>query len=67
MNMDAMDFSMDALKRHVYSNDCYEGLNKVHITTINQEIINPEDTLNYIIHKYNFAEKLRQQNTPNSI
>lgn len=62
MSMDAMDFSMDAVKRHFYTNDCYEKLNKVHIANIEKLTINPEDTLSYIIQKYNLSEKLGKQN-----
>lgn len=54
MSMDAMDFSLDAIKRHLYSNDSYHKLEEVHLADIEKNTLNPEDTLNYIINKYNF-------------
>ncbi|MFA9463343.1 MAG: hypothetical protein ACERKN_03515 [Velocimicrobium sp.] len=56
--MDAVDFSMDAVKRHLYSNDCYEKLKEVHMTNIEKITIDANDTLSYVIQKYSLGEKL---------
>ncbi len=58
MSMDAMDFSMDAVKRHFYTNDCYEKLKEVHMANIEKITIDPDDTLNYVIKRYNLEEIL---------
>lgn len=52
MDMDAMDFSLDAINRHLYNNDCYKKLEEVHMANIEKITIDPEDTLKYIIEKY---------------
>lgn len=56
MSMDAMDFSMDAAKRHLYTNDCYHKLELVQMADIEKITIDPEDTLKYVIQKYNLEE-----------
>ncbi|MDK2808272.1 MAG: hypothetical protein PWP24_1007 [Clostridiales bacterium] len=56
--MDNVDFSMDAVKRHLYNNDCYQRLDRVHMTDIEKIILNPSDTLRYVIQKYSLQEEL---------
>lgn len=58
MYTDATDFSMDAVDRHLYTNDCYKKLEEVYETKIEMTILAPEETLNYVITKYNLREML---------
>lgn len=58
MYTDSIDFSMDAVDRHLYTNDCYEKLQEVYKTDIKKDMIAPGETLNYVITKYNLREKL---------
>ncbi|MEG1741392.1 MAG: hypothetical protein RR237_00770 [Acetivibrio sp.] len=58
MYTDTVDFSMDVVERHLYTNDCCQRLEEVHEANIERIVLDPEETLNYVISKYNLKEKL---------
>ncbi len=52
MFMDSVDLSMRTVDRHSYTNDCYSKLEEVYEANIKPIVLDPSETLNYVIRKY---------------
>lgn len=53
MFTDSSDYFMNTMDRHLYTNDCYSKPKEIHEAKIERTVIDPEETLSYVIKKYN--------------
>lgn len=53
MFTDSSDYFMNTMDRHLYTNDCCIKLEESHKANIERTVIDPEETLSYVIKKYN--------------